>query len=129
MDPASPRKWVCSLTSYRSQQVIPWELRPPSKMRMASPELDVHATPPGDVAGEDIERVSNLHCVLPNGRGQQFRVRGDVRDQTDTRAPSTTVQSASSPTTSTASVAGTLSFFMISGCRAAAGSADTDFRF
>src|SRR5262249_11222745 len=50
---------------------------------------DVHGNAPGDVAGEDIEPESNLLCVLPTGWGQQFRVRGDVRDQTDTRAQGT----------------------------------------
>src|SRR2546427_6502902 len=36
----------------------------------------------------------------PQRRGQQFRVRGDVRDQTDTRARSTTVKSRSEEHTS-----------------------------
>src|SRR5215469_15684641 len=31
------------------------------------------------LALEDIEKGNSLPCVLPDGRGQQFRVRGDVQ--------------------------------------------------
>jgi hypothetical protein len=30
-------------------------------------------------APEDIVKRNNLPCVLPDGRGRQFRVRGDVQ--------------------------------------------------
>jgi hypothetical protein len=75
---------------------------------------------PVDLTPEDIEKMSNLLCVLPHDEERQSRVRSDVRTRLTLGLESTKNITASSGARSPARIPPLEPIFMLYECRGAA---------